>query len=142
MADKPTYSFNGSKEGGPPNRWSRSYPNGTVYEKDTDYVSFEFKNMYFLQQRSTTTKGNARRDNRRINELQSAGLAHITMYMPEDLGVEYGATWGGKGFTNTGADALRGAGSLISAGGDVGQVVRTLLQQLVTCSSRSEALID
>ena len=37
--------------------------------------------------------------------------------MPEDLGAEYGATWGGKGFTNNQADILKMSGSLLNAEG-------------------------
>lgn len=142
MAEKPTYSFNGSKKGAT-KPMVLSYPNGTVYEKDTDYVSFEFKKYVPpFSKKGAPQGGNAVADyNRSINELESAGLARITMYMPEDLGVEYGATWGGKGFTNTGADALRSAGSMLTAGGDVGQVGTNISAAVGNMFQRSEALI-
>ena len=47
------------------------------------------------------------------------GVKNVILYMPEDIQAKYGARWGGKEFSNIGAEALKGAGGVMT--GDLGQ---------------------
>ena len=78
--------------------------------------------------------------NNNTENLEShSGLPSVAMYMPEDLGAEYGATWGGKGFTNNQADILKMSGSLLNAEGMSG--FGQAAQALGNFMQRGDALV-
>ena len=126
MAEKVSYNFVGKRNQDPVNKQRLEYPQGRLFDNHTDYVRFNFvkyrppfASVKGYSNKTINNKGQAKPGaqavniyNNSIGEFQSAGLPKIFMYMPEDLGAEYGAEWGGKGFTNTGASIMRGAGAL------------------------------
>ena len=77
--------------------------------------------------------------NNSIGDFSSAGLPSILMYMPEDIGASYGANWGGKGFTNTGADIMRQAGTLLNTEGFSG--FGNTLQNMGNAMTRGQSLV-
>lgn len=120
------YSFSGSRNSKVPTE-RLTYPKDKVYDDFTDYVNFQFV-KYSPPFAATTGNDNITKEgkqgknagavnvyNNNINEFVTAGLPNIAMYMPEDIGAEYGSTWGGKGFTNTGADIMRVAGAVTNS---------------------------
>ncbi|CAF34266.1 baseplate tail tube cap [Synechococcus phage S-PM2] len=137
MSNKISYKFSGRGSSTAPTSSRLSYPKDKVYTDHTDYVMFQFVkyvppfaatdgNNYIDKDGKPKSGASALNIyNNNISEFESAGLPDIVMYMPEDLGAEYGASWGGKGFTNTGADIMRTAGSALnpeSVGAAIGQV--------------------
>lgn len=111
------------------------YPNN-LFENNTDYVYFRFYqyNGPFsgIGGNGTSTDasgketpsdqtGNAAYLTYNSTEYKTDdSLPPIMLYMPEDISTGYQTDWGGKGFTNTAADILRGGGSLVN-----GEVKRT-----------------
>ena len=146
------YSFKGDR-GGEPTSNRLSYPHSKVYENHTDYVKFKFVkyNPPFASLAGTdyVDAEGKRKDstsvealniyNNSIGDFSDAGLPSIMMYMPEDIGASYGANWGGKGFTNTGADILRGAGTLLNTKGFSG--FGNNLQNMGNAMTRGQGLI-
>lgn len=152
--DKVKISYNRTgNAGGKPKSNKLSYPHEKVYDDFTDYVKFRFVkyNPPFA-----TKKGNQFNDkdgnprditsekalniyNNSIGEFEDAGLPNIFMYMPEDIGTEYGAEWGGKGFTNTGADIMRGAGSVLNSE-DLGASIGNAIQNMGNAMQRGSSL--
>lgn len=156
-ADKETakvsYGFKGNR-GGKPTSNRLSYPHDKVYSDHTDYVKFKFVKYNppfasmngndFLDKDGKLTKnidsGEALNIyNNSIGEFEDAGLPSIMMYMPEDIGASYGANWGGKGFTNTGSDILRQAGTLLNTEGFSG--FGNTLQNMGNAMTRGQSLI-
>ena len=107
------------------------YPDETI-EAHSDYVKFQFYqyngpfsgnagNSYKNQEINgkTITKDFARYNESNKQYAVYPGSSNIILYMPEDIQTQYGASWGGKDFSNIGAEALKGLGGALS--GDVGQ---------------------
>ena len=124
---KVKYSFSGNRNAKVPKE-RLTYPKDKIYDEFTDYVSFQF--VKYSPPFAAVGEGNKNVDkdgkqkkdagavnvyNNNINEFVTAGLPNIAMYMPEDIGAEYGSQWGGKGFTNTGADIMRVAGAVTNS---------------------------
>lgn len=106
------------------------YPFGKMGEmtSDTDYVSFEFFDYLppfkpsggnrgtqgttagsNLGQKYTTYSQSI--DPMNLQKANNTYYRNIVMYMPEDLGGQYGADWTSKSFSNIGVEALRTIGS-------------------------------
>ena len=121
------------------------YPFGKMGEmtSDTDYVSFQFFDYLPPFKPSggnrgtqgTTTNSNLgikytaysqSIDPMNLKKANGTYYPDIVMYMPEDLGGQYGADWTGKSFTNVAVDALRTAASSgVIDNGSYGRVVDT-----------------
>ena len=151
---KVSYKFQGDKSKKPTNSSRLSYPHEKVYDDHTDYVKFTFVKYSppfssmngndYLDKEGKLTKNIAGDEalniyNNSIGEFTSAGLPSIYMYMPEDIGVEYGAQWGGKGFTNTGADIMKQAGTLLNTQGFSG--FGNTLQNMGNAMTRGQGFI-
>ena len=156
MSEKVVIQAGRRGEGAPKGRLT--YPQGQVFESSTDYVLFEFYKYKppFAANSSgggleykTDKDGNKTKEvtgtdalniyNNNIADLESSGLPSIAMYMPEDLGAEYGATWGGKGFTNNQADVLKMSGSILNSSGSSG--FGTAAQALGNFMQRADAAV-
>ena len=152
-AAKVSYGFKGNR-GGKPTSNRLSYPHDKVYSDHTDYVKFKFVRYNppfatlgsneFIDKNGKQTRelksGEALNIyNNSIGEFEDAGLPSIMMYMPEDIGASYGANWGGKGFTNTGADILRQGGTLLNSGSAIDSIGSTL-QNMGNAMTRGQAL--
>ena len=150
---KVSYGFKGDR-GGKPTSNRLSYPHSKVYEDHTDYVKFKFVKYNppfasmngndFLDKDGKLTKNIDSSEalniyNNSIGEFVDAGLPSIMMYMPEDIGASYGANWGGKGFTNTGSDILRQAGTLLNTEGFSG--FGNTLQNMGNAMTRGQSLV-
>ena len=114
------------------------YPNEAI-EAHSDYVKFQFYqyngpfsgnagDAYKTQDTDGKTITN---DFQRYNESNKQYAVYpnsknIILYMPEDIQTQYGASWGGKDFSNIGAEALKGSGGLLA--GDVGQTFNAIGQ--------------
>ena len=154
MSDKVVIQAGRRGKGAPKGRLS--YPRGKVYESSTDYVLFQFwryKPPFAANAENTGLQTNEEGEaqaiegqsalniyNKNTENLASSGLPSIAMYMPEDLGAEYGATWGGKGFTNNQADILKMSGSLLNAEG-IGSGFQNAAQALGNFMQRGDALV-
>lgn len=150
---KISYKFKGDR-GGKPTSNRLSYPHSKVYDNHTDYVMFRFveynppfasiKGNDFLDKDGKLTRNIDRSEalniyNNSIGEFKDAKLPTIMMYMPEDIGASYGANWGGKGFTNTGADIMRQAGTLLNTKGFSG--FGNTLQNMGNAMTRGQSLV-
>jgi hypothetical protein len=151
------YSFKGKKGGKPTTTDGKgrlSYPHDKVYTNHTDYVKFKFVkyNPPFATLGSNDymgTDGKLKKSvsgeqalniyNNSIASFEPTGLPTILMYMPEDIGASYGANWGGKGFTNTGADLMRQAGVLLNSG-SVADSIGSTIQNIGNTMTRGQAL--
>lgn len=146
------YSFTGKFGNSPPKGGRLEYPRGRVYTDNTDYVKFRFveytppfaaanSNQYIKADGDSDTSNLAATNiyNNSIAGFKSSGLPSIYMYMPEDIGAEYGANWGGKGFTNTGAMMMSEAGVLLNAQGFSG--FGQTLNNMGNAMTRGQALI-
>ena len=148
------YSFKGNRGGEPTNSSRLSYPHSKVYDNHTDYVKFKFvkynppfatlgENDYMgtdgKLKKSVSGEQALNIYNNSIADFVDAGLPSIFMYMPEDIGASYGANWGGKGFTNTGADLMRQAGTLLNSG-SVADSIGSTIQNLGNTMTRGQAL--
>ena len=148
------YSFKGDRAGKPTSN-RLSYPHDKVYTDHTDYVKFKFVKYNppfatlgdneFVDKNGKQTKelkgGEALNIyNNSIGDFVDAGLPSIMMYMPEDIGASYGANWGGKGFTNTGADMIRQAGTLLNSGSAINSIGSTL-QNMGNAMTRGQSLL-
>ena len=149
------YSFKGNRGGKPTNSSRLSYPHAKLYDDHTDYVKFRFVKYNppfatlgsgeFVDKNGKQTKelkgGEALNIyNNSISDFVDAGLPSIMMYMPEDIGASYGANWGGKGFTNTGADIIRQAGTLLNSGSAIDSIGSTL-QNMGNAMTRGQSLL-
>lgn len=147
------YKFSG-KKGGKPTSNRLSYPHNKVYTDHTDYVKFRFvkysppfaalgSNDYMgtdgKLKKSVSGEQALNIYNNSIASFEPTGLPSILMYMPEDIGASYGANWGGKGFTNTGADLMRQAGVLLNSG-SVADSIGSTIQNLGNTMTRGQAL--
>ncbi len=149
-----TVKFNliGNRSSKPVNAQRLSYPSDKVYESHTDYVKFRFVKYKppfanidggnYVGIDGNKSKGDESLNiyNNSITQFISAGLPDIFMYMPEDIQTEYGAEWGGKGFTNTGAGMLRAAGTMANADNAV-TAAGSLAQGFGNMMQRGPALV-
>ena len=152
MAEKPGYKFVGKRNQDPTNKQRLEYPQGRLYDNHTDYVRFNFVkykppfaslkgNQYIADDGKPKDGAKALNIyNNSIGDLTSAGLPKVFMYMPEDLGAEYGAEWGGKGFTNVGATIMRAGGAAVNAQG-VGTAAGTIAQDFVKFMEGGPSLV-
>ena len=121
------------------------YPFGPMGEitSDTDFVSFQFFDYlppFKPSGGNRGTQGTTANSNLGIKytaysqsidpmNLQKANGTYypdIVMYMPEDLGGQYGADWTGKSFSNLAVEALRTVGSSgVIDNGSYGRAVDT-----------------
>jgi len=121
-----------------------SYPRNRVYEKHTDYITFEFYN-YLAPFGSDTATGAKSTLNAYQNTAEGTQakvdntLPKILLYMPEDIQTATGAQWGEKSFTNTGRDAMKTAGSLLD--GDPGKAVAELGKAIGNSTGRLPSFI-
>jgi len=158
MADE-TIVIKGGRRGNNAPTERLSYPREEVFYNNTDYVMFEFwryKPPFAANSKGgglTTVTGKDGKKkskaaagqtalsiyNNSNLDLETSGLPSIVMYMPEDIGAEYGATWGGKGLTNNQADILKLSGSAFNGSGlsGFGQAA----QALGNFMQRSSALV-
>jgi len=150
--EKISYSFSGSRNTKPPKE-RLTYPKDKVYDEFTDYVNFQFVKYsppfaaVGKDNKNITKEGKQQKNagavnvyNNNINEFVTAGLPNIAMYMPEDIGAEYGSQWGGKGFTNTGADIMRVAGAVTNSN-DLGTSARKVGDGLKSFMQRGPAIV-
>lgn len=132
------------------------YPFGKMGEmtSDTDYVSFQFFDYlppFKPSGGNRGTQGTTTNSNLGIKytaysqsidpmNLQKANGTYypdIVMYMPEDLGGQYGADWTGKSFSNLAVEALRTAASTgVPDNGSYGRTVDTGLGALKSLGYR------
>lgn len=120
------------------------YPKNTLYDRSTDYMSFEFYN--YVPPFSKDITG----DQSSINSTEyystsgnqkpkASGLNTIFLYMPEDVEVKYAASWGDKSFTNVQRDALRVAGA--AAAGRPGATGAATVDGIRNATGRVNSLI-
>ena len=112
---------------------SLRYPNSSYYEKDSDYVMFEFGRYIpaFLADSNSKKKeadGKASTSqsipkryadyNRSASNFKpitdDPSYRPIIMYMPQDLSTEVKTSWNGKAFSNVGAKAIAAANGKFS----------------------------
>lgn len=94
------------------------YPKDII-SNDTDYVRFDFYDYTSATPFGAGTVGGAvDAYNSSYNNLQTAsGVKSVILYMPEDIGAEYGTSWGGKSFSNIGSAALKLLGNTANLDG-------------------------
>lgn len=91
-------------------RKSLSYPRNRVYEKHTDYITFDFYKYLAPFGASAGARGINAKADEALSVYQNRGkydnaeldntLARILLYMPEDIQTATGAQWGEKSFSN------------------------------------------
>jgi len=92
------------------------YPQAMI-TSGTDYVRFDFKKYAGPFSGSTGDADSVDGYNASISSLVPApGLQSVYLYMPEDVSADYGASWGGKSFSNIGAGILKGLGPTLASG--------------------------
>jgi hypothetical protein len=90
------------------------YPNNAIYD-NTDYVRFDFYKYKPAFSDAGGTDISAY--NMSLQELEATDdLSSIYLYMPEDVSADYGASWGGKSFSNIGAGILKTIGPTMKDG--------------------------
>ena len=112
-----------------------------IFDGSTDYVKFSFyqyKGPFAGNQNTgTTTDSEGTKVQNQITDLSSynqsnaefasyPGASNVIFYMPEDISTGYSFSWGGKDFSNIGANLLRGGGALL--GGDAGGTAGAITQ--------------
>lgn len=94
------------------------YPKDTLYDKSTDYMSFEF--YQYIPPFSKDITGTDQSPINSVGYYNTSGnqekkasdeLSTVYLYMPEDVSSSFAADWGDKSFTNVQRDALRAAGA-------------------------------
>lgn len=100
------------------------YPNNAIYN-NTDYVRFDF--YQYKPAFSTVDGDDLSAYNMSASDLTPASdLTSVYLYMPEDVSVDYGASWGGKSFSNIGAGILKSIGPAMNNGNVVGSMTNAL----------------
>jgi hypothetical protein len=95
------------------------YP-GEMVSQHTDYVRFDF---YKYKPPFASTGGDDLSSyNMSLNMESASDLSSVILYMPEDISSDYGASWGGKSFSNIGAGILKTAGPTMEKGNVAGSV--------------------
>lgn len=113
-----------------------TYPKN-LFTDNTDYVKFTFykyKGPFSSGSSTSSTDKNGKTVNSSstYNIYNQAGqsfdpyqgVVPICLYMPEDISTGYQTDWGGKGFTNVAASALRAGGS--GLGGNAGGTAQAI----------------
>jgi hypothetical protein len=128
MADKLNLISNLSKD----NTGSSTvlkYPNEQI-EKHSDYVMFQFYQYngpfsgntgggYESIEGTTLNKDFFAYNESNKDYAVYPDSSNVILYMPEDIQTQYGASWGGKDFSNIGAEALKASGGALA--GDIGK---------------------
>ncbi|MFZ9727899.1 MAG: hypothetical protein ACO3CD_02705 [Candidatus Nanopelagicaceae bacterium] len=107
-----------------------------IFDGSTDYVKFQFykykgpfasANAAGSGTPSTTdTTGKEAKEEPSVTDFdkyntadyEPYGVSNVIFYMPEDISTGYNFSWGGKDFSNIGAQLMKGGGTLLS--GDAG----------------------
>ena len=137
MAEKLDLGASGSSK----KTTSLKYPDN-LFEGSTDYVYFKFHKYNgpftgILGSETTDTTGTTKKEQPKSSPYEiynsteyqaDTDLPVIMLYMPEDISTGYQTDWGGKGFTNTAADILRGGGSAVNGqGGRTLEAVKNMI---------------
>lgn len=95
------------------------YPNNAIYGQ-TDYVRFDFYKYRpaFSGAGGTDVSAYNASVNKENLEVEK-DLSSVYLYMPEDISADYGASWGGKSFSNIGAGILKTIGPTMNNGNAV-----------------------
>lgn len=108
------------------------YPKDIFVDK-TDFVKFKFYKYKGPFGGNTPTNsgdlGGALSLYNQSNEGEYSayeGVNDVVFYMPEDISTGYSYSWGGKDFSNIGANLLRGGGSLLN--GQIGGTAAAVTQ--------------
>lgn len=107
------------------------YPKDAKYNAKTHYTRFDF---YDYKPAFATAPGLTSSDvsnyNASVTQLTPAsGFQSIYLYMPEDVSADYGASWGGRSFSNIGAGILKTIGPTLGKA-DVGASTLNLINQV------------
>lgn len=94
------------------------YPNNAIYSQ-TDYVRFDFYKYRPAFSGAGGTDVSAYNASVNKENLEIADLSSVYLYMPEDISADYGASWGGKSFSNIGAGILKTIGPTMNNGNAV-----------------------
>lgn len=95
------------------------YPKEMI-DGHTDYVRFDF---YTYKPPFASTGGDDLSSyNMSLNMDPASDLTSVILYMPEDVSADYGASWGGKSFSNIGAGILKTAGPTMEKGNIAGSI--------------------
>lgn len=93
------------------------YPREMI-DGHTDYVRFDF---YKYKPPFASTGGDDLSSyNMSLNMDPASDLTSVILYMPEDISADYGASWGGKSFSNIGAGILKTVGPTLESGNAIG----------------------
>lgn len=109
------------------------YPKEMI-NSHTDYVRFDF---YTYKPPFAATGGSGpisgpgggadiNSYNMSLNMAAAGDLQSVILYMPEDISADYGASWGGKSFSNIGAGILKTAGPTLEKGNIAGSTQNLL----------------
>jgi hypothetical protein len=110
------------------------YPENLQVNEDTDYVSITFYKYVppFSKQgfpdASSPQANNLQGYNQSANSALKQEGPSIILYMPEDVGVKYGANWGDKNISNAGRSMLGAAGDIFAF--DVGGFTQNATKML------------
>lgn len=100
---------------GYPYTGSIRYPRDLQINQDTDYVEinfYEYRPPFSAE--GFGEGGSIANYNNSATALTPAGGPTLQLYMPEDVGVKYGANWGDKSISNFGRGALAAGGKLMN----------------------------
>lgn len=122
------------------------YPKDTLYDKSTDYMSFEF--YQYIPPFSKEITGTDQSPINSVGYYNTSGnqekkaseeLSTVYLYMPEDVSSSFAADWGDKSFTNVQRDALRLAGA--TAAGRAGATGAAAIDAARNAAGRVNSLI-
>jgi len=142
----------GNATGSWPSTGTLKYPRDYLIEDQTDYVKFEFYkyNPPFSAEAFDINTNNLAGYNTSASSLDKIG-PKILMYMPEDVGVKYGANWGDKNISNAGRTILGSTGDAMknsisfemlgNAANAVGTALTGAAQQLGDAVTKGTATI-
>lgn len=120
-----------------------SYPKDRLYDSSTDYVEFTFYKYKPPFNRDTIfeadKRGSRENYNYNLNSFESSGLSKILLYMPEDIGAQYGVDWGAQEFTNVGRDLLNVFGAI--ATGNAGSAATGAIDTIKNSTGRLPSLL-
>ena len=131
-----------------------SFPD-KMYDDNTDYVKFDFYNytgpFNKISNSGTVsasgTKSPAGNPYDTYNgteytkySFDGGGNKTVLLYMPEDIQAAYSANWGGKGFTNIAADALRAGGQVTGNAASAGGFISSVTSALTGAAGRVPSL--
>lgn len=113
------------------------YPRDARYSAKTHYTRFDFYDYKpafatapGLGLTPSTSTADVANYNASVTQLTPAsGFQSIYLYMPEDVSSDYGASWGGRSFSNIGAGILKTIGPTLG-NADVGASALNLINQV------------